>query len=162
MVSLPCCPSMRYGASDPQPGGLTTSFMPALIAAPERAMAPSAGWRLRVRTKRESEIVMLAGQPGTVTIATNMAGRGTDIKLGAGVTEARPVAWAKGRGLDPEALLPVDPIRAEKIKPDQDDEVLEVGGCTSWARSVTRAGASIASSGAGAAVRATRGRRSSS
>ena len=36
---------------------------------------------------REAEIVALAGQPGAVTIATNMAGRGTDIKLGDGVTE---------------------------------------------------------------------------
>ncbi|MDO9542063.1 MAG: preprotein translocase subunit SecA [Kiritimatiellia bacterium] len=35
--------------------------------------------------EREAEIVMRAGQPGSVTIATNMAGRGTDIKLGAGV-----------------------------------------------------------------------------
>jgi preprotein translocase subunit SecA len=40
--------------------------------------------------QREAEIVAQAGQPGTVTIATNMAGRGTDIKLGAGVTEPRP------------------------------------------------------------------------
>lgn len=37
--------------------------------------------------QREAEIVAFAGQPGAVTIATNMAGRGTDIKLGAGVTE---------------------------------------------------------------------------
>ena len=36
---------------------------------------------------REAEIVALAGQPGAVTIATNMAGRGTDIKLGPGVTD---------------------------------------------------------------------------
>ena len=36
---------------------------------------------------REAGIVSLAGQPGAVTIATNMAGRGTDIKLGEGVTE---------------------------------------------------------------------------
>ncbi|MCX6997543.1 MAG: preprotein translocase subunit SecA, partial [Kiritimatiellaeota bacterium] len=35
--------------------------------------------------QREAEIVSLAGQPGAVTIATNTAGRGTDIKLGAGV-----------------------------------------------------------------------------
>ena len=35
--------------------------------------------------EREAEIVTRAGQPGTVTIATNMAGRGTDIKLGEGV-----------------------------------------------------------------------------
>jgi preprotein translocase subunit SecA len=40
--------------------------------------------------QREAEIVAEAGQPGTVTIATNMAGRGTDIKLGAGVTESKP------------------------------------------------------------------------
>lgn len=36
----------------------------------------------------EAEIVADAGQPGVVTIATNMAGRGTDIKLGEGVREA--------------------------------------------------------------------------
>ncbi len=36
---------------------------------------------------QEAEIVQRAGQPGTVTISTNMAGRGTDIKLGPGVTE---------------------------------------------------------------------------
>ncbi|HTK31907.1 MAG TPA: preprotein translocase subunit SecA [Candidatus Saccharimonadaceae bacterium] len=35
--------------------------------------------------QQEAEIVSMAGQPGAVTIATNMAGRGTDIKLGAGV-----------------------------------------------------------------------------
>ena len=34
---------------------------------------------------REAEIVLGAGQPGAITIATNMAGRGTDIKLGPGV-----------------------------------------------------------------------------
>lgn len=42
--------------------------------------------------QREAEIVQEAGQPGTVTIATNMAGRGTDIKLGAGVKEAGGLA----------------------------------------------------------------------
>jgi len=36
---------------------------------------------------RESDIVKTAGQPGAVTIATNMAGRGTDIKLGEGIEE---------------------------------------------------------------------------
>ena len=35
--------------------------------------------------QREAEIVANAGQPGAITIATNMAGRGTDIKLGPGV-----------------------------------------------------------------------------
>src|SRR5579859_2405048 len=38
--------------------------------------------------QQEAEIVARAGQRGSVTIATNMAGRGTDIKLGAGVAEA--------------------------------------------------------------------------
>ena len=37
--------------------------------------------------KKEADIVAEAGQPGTVTISTNMAGRGTDIKLGPGVKE---------------------------------------------------------------------------
>lgn len=36
---------------------------------------------------REAQIIMNAGQRGAVTIATNMAGRGTDIKLGPGVRE---------------------------------------------------------------------------
>jgi preprotein translocase subunit SecA len=40
--------------------------------------------------QREAEIVAGAGQPGAITIATNMAGRGTDIKLGPGVTESKP------------------------------------------------------------------------
>jgi len=37
--------------------------------------------------QKEADIVAFAGQPGAVTLATNMAGRGTDIKLGAGVVE---------------------------------------------------------------------------
>ena len=41
---------------------------------------------------KEAEIVAQAGQAGTVTIATNMAGRGTDIKLGPGVVEAGGLA----------------------------------------------------------------------
>ena len=38
--------------------------------------------------QREAEIVSHAGLPGVITIATNMAGRGTDIKLGPGVRDA--------------------------------------------------------------------------
>ena len=42
--------------------------------------------------QKEAEIVLEAGTSGTVTIATNMAGRGTDIKLGKGVKEAGGLA----------------------------------------------------------------------
>jgi preprotein translocase subunit SecA len=37
--------------------------------------------------QQEAEIVALAGQPGKVTVATNMAGRGTDIQLGPGIAD---------------------------------------------------------------------------
>jgi preprotein translocase subunit SecA len=42
--------------------------------------------------QKEAQIVKEAGQPGMVTIATNMAGRGTDIKLGLGVKDAGGLA----------------------------------------------------------------------
>jgi preprotein translocase subunit SecA len=45
--------------------------------------------------QQEAEIVARAGQRGAITIATNMAGRGTDIKLGPGVPEVQPHAAAK-------------------------------------------------------------------
>ena len=47
--------------------------------------------------EREAEIVAQAGQPGAITIATNMAGRGTDIKLGPGVKRCR-VCGIRARG----------------------------------------------------------------
>src|SRR3989449_6407304 len=47
--------------------------------------------------EREAEIVAQAGQPGSVTIATNMAGRGTDIKLGPGVKKCA-VCGIRARG----------------------------------------------------------------
>jgi len=40
-----------------------------------------------VQLAKEAQIVAGAGQPGRITVATNMAGRGTDIKLGRGVAE---------------------------------------------------------------------------
>lgn len=42
--------------------------------------------------QREADIVAEAGQPGSITLATNMAGRGTDIKLGKGVKESGGLA----------------------------------------------------------------------
>jgi preprotein translocase subunit SecA len=50
--------------------------------------------------QREAEIVTQAGRPGAITIATNMAGRGTDIKLGPGVKQCQ-VCGIKARGLAP-------------------------------------------------------------
>jgi preprotein translocase subunit SecA len=47
--------------------------------------------------QREAEIVAQAGQPGAITIATNMAGRGTDIKLGPGVKRCQ-VCGISARG----------------------------------------------------------------
>jgi preprotein translocase subunit SecA len=55
--------------------------------------------------QKEAEIVVQAGQPGAVTIATNMAGRGTDIKLGEGVVRChgRCVLEEPDSSLDEEA-----------------------------------------------------------
>ncbi|SJN31012.1 Protein export cytoplasm protein SecA ATPase RNA helicase (TC 3.A.5.1.1) [Microbacterium esteraromaticum] len=50
---------------------------------------------------READIVALAGKLGAVTVATNMAGRGTDIMLG-GNAEFLAVQELKAKGLDPE------------------------------------------------------------
>jgi preprotein translocase subunit SecA len=59
---------------------------------------------------REAETVAEAGQPGAVTIATNMAGRGVDIKLG-----GNPEHLA-GRALANEGLEPGDEERAEEYE----------------------------------------------
>src|SRR2546423_8410320 len=50
--------------------------------------------------EREGEIIAEAGRPGAVTIATNMAGRGVDIKLG-GNAEHQTHQELVGRGLEP-------------------------------------------------------------
>jgi preprotein translocase subunit SecA len=64
-----------------------------------------------------------------VTIATNMAGRGTDIKLGEGVKDARTVGWARARRLDLSELYPVDPRRVTvDLEEKPDDFLIEVGG----------------------------------
>jgi preprotein translocase subunit SecA len=52
--------------------------------------------------QREAEIIAGAGQPAAVTIATNMAGRGTDIKLGPGVTVSKQSQVKDADGSDVE------------------------------------------------------------
>ncbi len=56
--------------------------------------------------QREAEIVALAGQKGAITIATNMAGRGTDIKLGEGVRDSHPSKLKDADGNDVEIVEP--------------------------------------------------------
>ncbi|MGO1168004.1 MAG: preprotein translocase subunit SecA, partial [Janibacter sp.] len=84
--------------------------------------------------EREAAIVADAGRKGAVTVATNMAGRGTDIMLG-GNPEFRAVAELKKRGLDPEetpeeyeAAWDDALAAAEQAVETEHDEVTEAGG----------------------------------
>ncbi|HEX2168296.1 MAG TPA: preprotein translocase subunit SecA [Longimicrobiales bacterium] len=79
--------------------------------------------------QREAEIIAEAGRPGGVTIATNMAGRGTDIKLGKGVTDPRTIGWLREHGIDPNDVANVpDPTRAVDLSKQPDDFEVEDGG----------------------------------
>src|SRR5690606_20121161 len=62
--------------------------------------------------EQEAQIIAQAGQPGAVTIATNMAGRGTDIKLG-GNAEMRIETELADVEPGPERTRREDGIRAE-------------------------------------------------
>ncbi|ROO37650.1 preprotein translocase subunit SecA [Salinisphaera orenii] len=69
--------------------------------------------------KREAEIIAQAGRPGAVTIATNMAGRGTDIVLGGNIEE------------DIEALEEGDEVGRQRLREawqQTHDAVVEAGG----------------------------------
>ncbi|WP_405729462.1 preprotein translocase subunit SecA [Streptomyces sp. NBC_01537] len=83
---------------------------------------------------REASIVAQAGRKGAVTVATNMAGRGTDIKLG-GNPDDLAEAELRQRGLDPvehveewAAALPEALERAEAAVKAEFEEVKELGG----------------------------------
>ena len=70
---------------------------------------------------REAEIIAQAGRPGAITIATNMAGRGTDIVLGGNLDAELKAAEAKG----------ADEATLEKIRQkwqENHDKVLALGG----------------------------------
>ncbi|GAB7193700.1 preprotein translocase subunit SecA [Kineococcus sp. NUM-3379] len=84
--------------------------------------------------EKEAGIVAQAGRRGAVTVATNMAGRGTDIMLG-GNAEFMAVAALKERGLDPEetpeeyeAAWPEALEQAKGSVKAAHDEVRDLGG----------------------------------
>ncbi|MCB2174950.1 MAG: preprotein translocase subunit SecA [Actinomycetales bacterium] len=83
---------------------------------------------------REASIVAQAGRKGAVTVATNMAGRGTDIMLG-GNAEFMAVEEMSRRGLDPaenaedyEALWPQVLAETQESVAAEHEQVLELGG----------------------------------
>jgi preprotein translocase subunit SecA len=83
---------------------------------------------------REASIVAEAGRKGAVTVATNMAGRGTDIMLGGNV-EFRADHELRQRGLDPletpeeyEKAWPEALEKAKAAVKSEHDEVTEIGG----------------------------------
>ncbi len=84
--------------------------------------------------EREASIVAEAGRKGAVTVATNMAGRGTDIMLG-GNPEMRAASDLEARGLDPvespedyEAAWPDALSKAEESVKTEHEEVTSLGG----------------------------------
>ncbi|MFV0461266.1 MAG: preprotein translocase subunit SecA [Actinomycetales bacterium] len=83
---------------------------------------------------REAAIVAMAGRKGAVTVATNMAGRGTDIMLG-GNAEFLAIGEMSERGLDPaenaeeyEQAWPQVLADAEESVKAEHDEVVDLGG----------------------------------
>ena len=93
----------KYNAVADEIVTLTTAGRPVLVGTTSVEISELLSRMLKLRGikhnvlnakmhQKEADIVAEAGQAGTVTIATNMAGRGTDIKLGAGVKEAGGLA----------------------------------------------------------------------
>ncbi len=82
--------------------------------------------------EREAHIVAMAGAKGAVTVSTNMAGRGTDIKLGGNFEYLLDQALVEA-GLeagDPERLAEIDAIRqrVESESAAAEEEILGLGG----------------------------------
>ena len=74
--------------------------------------------------EQEAQIVADAGKPGAVTIATNMAGRGTDIQLGGNVEMRVMQALVEEPDADPEAIR----AKIEAEHADDKEKVLAAGG----------------------------------
>ena len=74
--------------------------------------------------EQEARIIAEAGKPGAVTIATNMAGRGTDIQLGGNVEMKVLEALAADPEAEPEAVR----ARIEAEHADEKERVLKAGG----------------------------------
>ena len=81
--------------------------------------------------EQEAYIIAEAGVPGAVTIATNMAGRGTDIQLGGNI-DMRLVRWrAEQKGLGIEPSLEDESVERKKIEAEiagKREEALAAGG----------------------------------
>ncbi|HVQ56853.1 MAG TPA: preprotein translocase subunit SecA [Pyrinomonadaceae bacterium] len=81
--------------------------------------------------EREAEIVAQAGRKGAVTIATNMAGRGTDILLG-GNPESLAREYLKRQEINPDDAAPeqfeAELQKAKRVVEAEHKDVVEVGG----------------------------------
>jgi preprotein translocase subunit SecA len=109
--------------------------------------------------EQEAKIVADAGKFGAVTIATNMAGRGTDIQLGGNVEMKVMEALSRRSRSPPRRDSRPDRGRTCRRKAAK---VLEAGGLSSLAPNATKAAGSTTSCAAARAVRATRAGRPSS
>ena len=76
--------------------------------------------------EREAQIVLDAGRPGMVTIATNMAGRGTDIVLGGGINKAVGAIEADETLSAEEKAQRIAEVKSQRQK--LHDEVVAAGG----------------------------------
>src|SRR4051795_1584836 len=122
-----------------------SSGQPVLVGTISVEVSELLGERLRLRgiphavlnakpehAEREGEVIAEAGRPGAVTIATNMAGRGVDIKLGGNAEHQTKLELAK-LGLSPgdpdydERFAEVLPSIETKVEEDR-EKVVEAGG----------------------------------